>query len=278
MQMHNVASRSGPEPVEMPAVEMPTSMSMPAPPVTIPAPLATPKSVNSDTSRAAAGPPTESQVYRILMDFVPSMEDELELKAGQVVRMLHEYDDGWCLCTRLDRSKQGVVPRTCLAAKPSKPRPAPGQEPRPMSPAMRQGPPPQGRPMSPATRQGPPPQGRPMSPAMRPGPPQSRPMSPAGGPGGRNMSPAPRNQPQSGMRPMSPGAYNQPPRPLSPGPRSSKRSQSPGPYGSAGRPAPMAETRRRSNSSSQVARDVRERRQTPPGPSPLGGAGLGMAI
>ena len=34
-------------------------------------------------------------VYRVLMDFVPSMDDELDLKTGQLVRMLHEYDDGW---------------------------------------------------------------------------------------------------------------------------------------------------------------------------------------
>ena len=37
----------------------------------------------------------QGNVYRILMGFVPSMDDELELKAGQLVRLLHEYDDGW---------------------------------------------------------------------------------------------------------------------------------------------------------------------------------------
>lgn len=69
----------------------PEPVEMPSPPIGVPAPLATPKSMNSN-----AGPGTpDGQVYRILMDFVPSMEDELELKGGQVVRMLHEYDDGW---------------------------------------------------------------------------------------------------------------------------------------------------------------------------------------
>jgi hypothetical protein len=46
----------------------------------------------------AAGPGSEApqgNVYRVLMDFAPSMEDELELKTGQLVRLLHEYDDGW---------------------------------------------------------------------------------------------------------------------------------------------------------------------------------------
>lgn len=42
----------------------------------------------------ANGPPP-SNVHRIQLDFKPSMEDELSLRAGQLVRLLHEYDDGW---------------------------------------------------------------------------------------------------------------------------------------------------------------------------------------
>lgn len=34
-------------------------------------------------------------VHRVQLDFAPSMDDELELRQGQLVRMLHEYDDGW---------------------------------------------------------------------------------------------------------------------------------------------------------------------------------------
>lgn len=44
---------------------------------------------------AAAGGPANSNVHRVQLDFKPTMEDELELHAGQVVRLLHEYDDGW---------------------------------------------------------------------------------------------------------------------------------------------------------------------------------------
>jgi hypothetical protein len=47
---------------------------------------------------AAAGKangPNPDNVHRVQLDFKPSMEDELEIRAGQVVRMLHEYDDGW---------------------------------------------------------------------------------------------------------------------------------------------------------------------------------------
>lgn len=42
------------------------------------------------------GPPGgPNNVHRVQLDFKPSMGDELELKAGSLVRMLHEYDDGW---------------------------------------------------------------------------------------------------------------------------------------------------------------------------------------
>ncbi|KAK7748952.1 hypothetical protein SLS53_000977 [Cytospora paraplurivora] len=44
---------------------------------------------------AAAGGPANSNVHRVQLDFKPTMDDELELHAGQVVRLLHEYDDGW---------------------------------------------------------------------------------------------------------------------------------------------------------------------------------------
>lgn len=121
---------------------------------------------------------------------------------------------------------------------------------------------PEPRPMSPNTAAGfsnPPPrpqQGRPVSPA------NGRPMSPAGGPG---------------PRAMSPGIYNRAPRPLSPGPmprpQQGKRSMSPGPYGAGGMQKPMTPVSQRRRSNSAGALGVRERRNSPPGPSPLRGAG-----
>ncbi|KAI9666461.1 MAG: hypothetical protein M1821_004397 [Bathelium mastoideum] len=80
---------------------------------------------------APSGPP--SNVHRVQMEFKPSMEDELELRPGQLIRILHEYDDGWALCIRMDRSQQGVAPRTCLSKLPLKPRPvgSPAQQPAP---------------------------------------------------------------------------------------------------------------------------------------------------
>ncbi|KAL1841325.1 hypothetical protein VTJ49DRAFT_7162 [Mycothermus thermophilus] len=44
---------------------------------------------------AAAGGPAHSTVHRVQLDFKPSLHDEMELKVGQLVRLLHEYDDGW---------------------------------------------------------------------------------------------------------------------------------------------------------------------------------------
>ena len=72
-----------------------------------PSPSGTEFSVNSETTNtppaptgtsaaiAAAGGPTNSAVHRVQLDFKPSMDDELELRAGQLIRLLHEYDDGW---------------------------------------------------------------------------------------------------------------------------------------------------------------------------------------
>lgn len=118
----------------------------------MPSPAGTEFSMTSMTpSTVAGGPAGPTNVHRIQLDFKPSMDDELELRAGQLVRLLHEYDDGWvsrlkfvsqraqltksqALCIRLDRSAQGVAPRTCLSARPVKPRSKP---PGPPPPGMR---------------------------------------------------------------------------------------------------------------------------------------------
>ena len=55
------------------------------------APLASPNPSLASSAASQQG----GNVYRVLMDFVPSMDDELDLKTGQLVRLLHEYDDGW---------------------------------------------------------------------------------------------------------------------------------------------------------------------------------------
>jgi len=98
---------------------------------------AVPVAAGVAANAAARGP---NNVHRVQLDFKPSMDDELELRSGQLVRMLHEYDDGWALCIRMDRSQQGVAPRTCLSKLPVKPRPQgpPGASPQGSRPGTAQ--------------------------------------------------------------------------------------------------------------------------------------------
>ncbi|WEW54937.1 hypothetical protein PRK78_000364 [Emydomyces testavorans] len=222
-------------------------------------------SVTSTTAAAiSTGGSTQNNVHRIQLDFAPSMDDELELRAGQLVRLLHEYDDGWALCIRLDRSQQGVAPRTCLSARPVKPRPRnppPGPGPR--------GPPPIGGPhgrMSPAGGRHSPGPRYPLN-----GPPRFAPQ--------QNSRPA---SPGSGYRPytapnraMSPVRFPEVPRSLSPAPGSGApqpRSMSPGPYGAGEMEKPrMPETqRKRSNSAAGVIGPI-------PAPN-LGPSALGASV
>ncbi|ORY64821.1 uncharacterized protein BCR38DRAFT_457142 [Pseudomassariella vexata] len=207
---------------------------------------------------AAAGGPASSTVHRVQLDFKPTLEDEMGLRAGQLVRLLHEYDDGWALCIRLDRSQQGVVPRTCLSTRPVKPRPTGGP------PGARNGPP-----RNPNGPRGP--RGGPKYPAAQ------RPMTPQGGPT--------RPRPDSPIRPMTAGARPQSPavmpRPQSPAgvplpqsPAGMPRGQSPGPMSpNAGRnasPAPRSMIPvSRTQSPGPTERGFSQSRPSPSGPSPM---------
>lgn len=90
------------------AAPQPLDLTMPPPLGTVPpspagtefsfnsvAPGQSPGPSDSAAAIAAAGGPPQSTVHRVQLDFKPTMEDELELRAGQLVRLLHEYDDGW---------------------------------------------------------------------------------------------------------------------------------------------------------------------------------------
>lgn len=59
------------------------------------APGQSPGPSKSAAAIAEAGGPPSTAVHRVQLDFKPSMEDELGLQAGHLVRILHEYDDGW---------------------------------------------------------------------------------------------------------------------------------------------------------------------------------------
>lgn len=175
-------------------------------------PAASEFSQTSVTAAAMVNGPPPSNVHRIQLDFKPSMDDELGLRAGQLVRLLHEYDDGWALCIRLDRSQQGVAPRTCLSARPVKPRPPP------------------------SGARGPGPRGPP--------PGMMGPQSPASARGSQNPHSQGRAPPKNQKRSMSPGPYGGgPQRPAkipTPGEKrrsnsvgevSSRRNSPPGPSG-----------------------------------------------
>ncbi|OAT06852.1 hypothetical protein BDBG_02991 [Blastomyces gilchristii SLH14081] len=261
----------------------------PAPARDSPPPASPAMSVDSTTASAVAGagagpgagPAGPPNVHRVQLDFSPSMEDELELRAGQLVRLMHEYDDGWALCVRLDRSAQGVVPRTCLSSRPVRPRP------RNQSNAGPRGPPPMGYPpggppsdsgrsmsmSSQMSHHSPNPNG-PLTPRFQP-PANGRPASPA--------SPAPSSyrtfppqqhphphQPHQNGRPMSPARFPHVPRSLSPGPGRipQPRSMSPGPYGPGGmnKPAMSATANRRRSHSTSAAMGPGG---NPAGPAPV---------
>ena len=42
-----------------------------------------------------ASPPDPNNVHRVQLEFKPTMNDELEAHAGDLIRLVHEYDDGW---------------------------------------------------------------------------------------------------------------------------------------------------------------------------------------
>ncbi|KAI9313897.1 hypothetical protein BX666DRAFT_1974584 [Dichotomocladium elegans] len=54
--------------------------------------------------------------YVVAAGYTPTLSDELEVRPGDHVQVLVEYDDGWCLGTNLTISGQarGVFPRQCL--------------------------------------------------------------------------------------------------------------------------------------------------------------------
>lgn len=52
--------------------------------------------------------------------FHPTMEDELEVRHGEVLRLTHEFRDGWCAVERLGTdAQQGVIPCFCITERPS---------------------------------------------------------------------------------------------------------------------------------------------------------------
>jgi hypothetical protein len=51
-------------------------------------------SPSAQASSNSAGSP-KTNVHRVQLDFKPTLPDEMELRPGDLVQLLHEYDDGW---------------------------------------------------------------------------------------------------------------------------------------------------------------------------------------
>lgn len=56
------------------------------------------------------------RLMTVTATFTPTLPDELSLKAGETVRLLEEYRDGWCLVQHIRQSdvSKGAAPRFCL--------------------------------------------------------------------------------------------------------------------------------------------------------------------
>ena len=65
---------------------------------------------------AAAGGPANTGVHRVQLDFNSTLEDEMDLKAGQLVRLLHEYDDGWVSNENPASTNLTNISRHCASA------------------------------------------------------------------------------------------------------------------------------------------------------------------
>ena len=73
------------------------------------------------TPRASlASLPAPKSLPRLMVvttSFKSTRHDELELRTGETMRLIREFDDEWCLVQRVGRpsSEKGVVPRFCLS-------------------------------------------------------------------------------------------------------------------------------------------------------------------
>lgn len=85
----------------------------------------TPLSPRTVASIAPKLPPIPSaRLPRLVVvesTFQATLHDELEVRVGEVLRLLEEYEDEWCLVQRVGPkdAERGVVPRFCVVDKPA---------------------------------------------------------------------------------------------------------------------------------------------------------------
>ena len=106
-------------------------LTVPVAPSPVPSPrrtssfgLETPKGLSDGGANLRPKPSVKGQKLprKMLVEhtFVPSLADELAIKVGEVLLMLEEYEDEWCLAERVGKNAgdRGVVPRFCLRERP----------------------------------------------------------------------------------------------------------------------------------------------------------------
>ena len=103
----------------------PVRKSFDLPPVPSPSPRSASFRCITDTTlptpRASlASLSTPKSLPRLMVvttSFKSTRHDELELRTGETMRLIREFDDEWCLVQRVGRpgSEKGVVPRFCLS-------------------------------------------------------------------------------------------------------------------------------------------------------------------
>ncbi|KAG8721480.1 hypothetical protein FRC08_012613 [Ceratobasidium sp. 394] len=102
-----VRTGSPPFPGSVPPKQYPKSLTPVPVPAPAPMPLLPPVPAPAD-----ALPPHMIGKKRVVQTFQPSLPDELDIRDGDWVTILHAYDDGWGLCER--NGRRGVVPLECL--------------------------------------------------------------------------------------------------------------------------------------------------------------------
>lgn len=92
-----------------------------SPPEPLPSPARTMSFANQqDTKRPKSHSVADKQkprLMKVVNTFTPKLEDELSVTIGETVRLVEEFQDGWCFIQRKD-GNQGVVPRFCLVHRP----------------------------------------------------------------------------------------------------------------------------------------------------------------
>ncbi|KAF8921813.1 hypothetical protein CPB85DRAFT_1278 [Mucidula mucida] len=74
-------------------------------------------SLNQDDIRSHSAPHSLPRLMTAITIFTPTHDDELPIAVGDVVHLLLEFADGWCLVQEVGGkdARKGVVPRLCLS-------------------------------------------------------------------------------------------------------------------------------------------------------------------